>query len=239
MVPCVCVCVLIRQLPDVSVMLLFVSVRICAQNHNLYAQLHPYYPEALGAVQPVWAGWYKSGLLLIQGRCNSHKTLLCTHTLSLSLALARSLPSQMVQRNCYSHVIILFVCLHSAVNPPGTSFCSLLTLLQSSFSCQSQNIAEGKKQTKKTVKRQSQGERSRRGEKTGERGGECNITLVKENDQRNSKMWGLYNKKKRIKEKKENIRSFKVEVLDTGQEVNFAEQLKSEIIMFIFSSCGK
>lgn len=52
-------------------------------------------------------------------------------------------------------------------------------------------------------------------------------------------MWGLYNKKKRIKEKKENIQSFKVEVLDTGQEVNFAEQLKSEIIMFIFSSCGK
>jgi len=70
--------------------------------------------------------------------------------LSLSLSSIGLFPSlqrlpQTVQRNCYSQVIILFVHLHSAVNPHGISLYSLLILPQSSFSCQSQNIAEGEK----------------------------------------------------------------------------------------------
>lgn len=53
--------------------------------------------------------------------------------------------SQTVRQNCYSQVIILFVRLHSAVNPLGIPSRSLLTPRQSGFSCQSQNIAEGEK----------------------------------------------------------------------------------------------
>lgn len=63
---------------------------------------------------------------------------------SVSFSLS-PVPPQTARRNCYSQVIILFVRLHSAVNPLGIPPHSLLTLLQSSFSCQSQNIAEGEK----------------------------------------------------------------------------------------------
>lgn len=59
-----------------------------------------------------------------------------------------TLRSQTVQQNCYSQVIILFVRLHSAVNPLGIPLYSLLTLLQSGFGCQSQNTAEGEKRSR-------------------------------------------------------------------------------------------
>lgn len=79
--------------------------------------------------------------------------------LSLSSSLS-SAASQTVQQNCYSQVIILFVRLHSAVNPQGIPLYSLLTLLQSSFSCQSQNTAEGEKRHKdKDKQRGEEGER--------------------------------------------------------------------------------
>lgn len=52
---------------------------------------------------------------------------------------------QRCSENCYSQVIILFVRLHSAVNVLGIPPYSLLTQLQSSFNCQSQNITEGEK----------------------------------------------------------------------------------------------
>ena len=61
--------------------------------------------------------------------------------------------------------------LHSAVNPLGIPLYSLLTLLQSSFSCQSQNIAEGEKRNKDKDKERGIGvEREREGER--ERGRE-------------------------------------------------------------------
>lgn len=83
--------------------------------------------------------------------------------LLLSLSLS-SVVSQTVQQNCYSQVIILFVRLHSAVNPLGIPQYSLLTLLQSSFSCQSQNIAEGEKRNRD--KDNGRGKGGERGTKT-------------------------------------------------------------------------
>lgn len=81
---------------------------------------------------------------------------------SVSFSLS-PVPSQTVQRNCYSQVIILFVRLHSAVNPLGIPLYSLLTLLQSSFSCQSQNIAEGEKRNRDKDEERGRKRRERRG----------------------------------------------------------------------------
>ncbi len=92
------------------------------------------------------------------------------HPLPLSLSLSLSfVPFQTAQRNCYSQVIILFVRLHSAVNPLGIPLYSLLTLLQSSFSCQSQNIAEGEK---RNIDEDKEGRRERE-EETETQGQKC------------------------------------------------------------------
>lgn len=61
--------------------------------------------------------------------------------------------------------------LHSAVNPLGIPLYSLLTLLQSSFSCQSQNIAEGEKRNRDEDK----GGGRRKGGDGGETGGCRNV----------------------------------------------------------------
>lgn len=75
--------------------------------------------------------------------------------------------SQTVRQNCYSQVIILFVRLHSAVNPLGIPSRSLLTPRQSGFSCQSQNIAEGEKRPLQTkMKRETDGQETHRNEKS-------------------------------------------------------------------------
>lgn len=73
--------------------------------------------------------------------------VVCLLSLSSFCLFLSPLPSQIVQQNCYSQVIILFVRLQSAVNPLGIPLYSLLTLPQSSLGCQSQNAAEGEKRS--------------------------------------------------------------------------------------------
>lgn len=111
--------------------------------------------------------------LFISPSLSLSPTSLSFHLLSCAIS---PFPPQTVLWNCYSPVIILFVRLHSAVNPLGIPLYSLLTLLQSSFSCQSQKRCWWRKEEQ--TQRRGRSERDTRTRKGGEEKRERQTSII-------------------------------------------------------------